>query len=298
MFQAIFHTKNGLNYVELSSSKGDSLARICLEEGGRLDVLTLNNMYLITDNKSFKYKDSFASAILFPFANRVNNGKYAFEGKLYSLDCNEVDNNNALHGLVYNKTFEVIKKQITSDFALIELQYKAVDISAGFPFKYNISITYKLSHKGLNLKLKVENKDNKSFPFTLGWHPYFLSADLYNSSINFESKTEVESDSKMITKGTKLFKTPMPFQIKNSKLDNAYVLENNKLLFITPNYKMCITSSAKENYLQLYTPNISNLIAIEPTTGVSDSLNNKMGLQTLESGTSYTVEYLLNLENV
>jgi len=286
------------NYIEMYSKKGNAFGRICLNEGGRLDVLNLNKTQLITKNPIFNYKNSYASAILFPFANRINDGKYSFEGKTYNLKCNEVNRNNALHGLVYNKTFKTVKKEITPAFAKLEVQYKGNRNTLGFPFKYSISITYKLMQTSLSLLIKVENIDSKSFPFTLGWHPYFLSKDLSKSSINFNSKVQVESNLKMITTRTSQFKTPMPFQIKNDTLDNAYKLEDDKILFKTPEYKLNITSTEKNNYLQLYTPDISNLIAIEPTTGVSDSFNNKIGLKILKPNQTYKVKYLLNVEKL
>ncbi|WP_452228474.1 MULTISPECIES: aldose epimerase family protein [unclassified Lacinutrix] len=297
MFQIKTHAKKDLNYVELYSPEGNSVARICLDEGGRLDLLTLNKAPLITLNNAFPYKESYASSILFPFANRVKDGIYSFENKTYNLGCNEEDRNNALHGLVYDKTFKVIKKEASLNFAKLELQYKAIGKNAGFPFAYNIHVIYKMSQNGLRLKLKVKNTDTTSFPFTLGWHPYFLSDDLYNSSVAFDSKMQMESDVRMITKGTSAFSAPMPFQIKKNALDTAYHLDENRVIFRTPKYKLSMTSSAKNNYLQLYTPNILNLIAIEPTTGVSNSLNNKIGLQILEPGQTYKVSYVLDLEN-
>jgi len=286
------------NYIEMYSKKSNAFGRISLNEGGRLDVLNLNKTQLITKNPIFNYKNSYASAILFPFANRINDGKYSFEGKTYNLKCNEVNRNNALHGLVYNKTFKTVKKEITPTFAKLEVQYNSNGNTLGFPFKYSISITYKLMQTSLSLFIKIENIDSKSFPFTLGWHPYFLSKDLSKSSLNFNSKVQVESNLKMITTRTSQFKTTMPFQIKNNILDNAYKLEDDKILFKTPEYILNITSTEKNNFLQLYTPDISNLIAIEPTTGVSDSFNNKMGLKTLKPNQTYIVEYLLNVEKI
>jgi len=286
------------NYIEMYSKKSNAFGRISLNEGGRLDVLNLNKTQLITKNPIFNYKNSYASAILFPFANRINDGKYSFEGKTYNLKCNEVNRNNALHGLVYNKTFKTVKKEITPTFAKLELQYNSNGNTLGFPFKYSISITYKLMQTSLSLFIKIENIDSKSFPFTLGWHPYFLSKDLSKSSLNFNSKVQVESNLKMITTRTSQLKTTMPFQIKNNILDNAYKLEDDKILFKTPEYILNITSTEKNNFLQLYTPDISNLIAIEPTTGVSDSFNNKMGLKTLKPNQTYIVEYLLNVEKI
>jgi len=48
-------------------------------------------------------------------------------------------------------------------------------------------------------------------------------------------------------------------------------------------------------FLQLFTPPKKNIIAIEPTTGISDSFNNKIGLQILEPDETYTIDWNITL---
>jgi len=50
--------------------------------------------------------------------------------------------------------------------------------------------------------------------------------------------------------------------------------------------------------LQAYTPPRLNTIAIEPTTGVSDSFNNNIGLQTLEPNKEYRITWKININNI
>jgi aldose 1-epimerase len=54
---------------------------------------------------------------------------------------------------------------------------------------------------------------------------------------------------------------------------------------------LVLTSSEKENFLQLYTPINTNAIAIEPMTGISDSFNNKIGLKELLPDECYGIEW-------
>ena len=44
-----------------------------------------------------------------------------------------------------------------------------------------------LFENSLQLKVTVKNTDNSTFPYILGWHPYFLSDDLSNSFLKFKS---------------------------------------------------------------------------------------------------------------
>lgn len=287
---------NGLNYIEIVSKNKVSVARICLDRGAALEALTLDSKVVIENLAPLEYKDTYASSILFPFANRIKDGKYAYKNQEFTFDCNEGGLNNALHGLVYNKTFSVISSDATENGAVVILKYTETEKLNAFPYLYTLLVTFTLTDKGLVLELGVENNDISSFPFTLGWHPYFVCQDLSKSSLNFSSSKTVQFDERMITKEVVDGKVAMPFEIKDQQLDNCYALDNGTVVFDTPTYKMNIESSADENYFQMYTPPRANTIALEPVTGISDSFNNKMGLKELEAGDNYSLNWKITLD--
>ena len=282
---------DGLYYLELVSSNGESKAQICLNQGSRLSNFSFENTQIVKEFDSSTYKDNYASAILFPFANRIKDGEYTFKDSKHKLNCNETDKNNAIHGLVYNKTFVLINKELTSDFASVSLQYKNYGKVKGFPFKFHIELTYTLSENGITLAIKVKNKDKKTFPFSIGWHPYFYSTNLNKSTINFKSDKKYVFDNQQIISGTTALNLQMPFKLKDVKLDDGFPLKTNEIDFSTPEYDFNISSTSKENFLQLYTPVQPNVIAIEPMTGAADNFNNKTGLQTLQPNDTYLVKW-------
>ncbi|MGY6649580.1 aldose epimerase family protein [Wenyingzhuangia sp. IMCC45574] len=280
--------ENGLDYVVLTSANAS--AKICLSRGTALEELVLGGIPVIKD-LPIDYSSSYASSILFPFANRIKDGKYEYNGETFQLDCNEGNLNNALHGLVYDKTFELVASHDADESVTVTLEYVSKDKVAGFPYDYTVKVTYTLAKRGLSLDLVVVNNDTKTFPFTLGWHPYFLSSDLYNSSLAFESDKTIAFDERMITKDVIEGAVAMPIEIKDNQLDDCYALSKSAVVFNTPNYKMTIDSSAEENFFQMYTPPVDNTIALEPVTGVSNSLNNGMGVQELAAGDSYEITW-------
>ena len=71
---------------------------------------------------------------LFPFANRIKDGLYSFNEIEYQLEINQKEENNALHGLVYNKPFKVINKEVSDNEASIKLEYEELNESKGFPY--------------------------------------------------------------------------------------------------------------------------------------------------------------------
>ena len=64
---------------------------------------------------------------------------------------------------------------------------------------------------------------------------------------------------------------------------------------ITPKYRLKFNATGDNNFLQVYTPPKLNTIAIEPTTGVSDSFNNKIGLQVLKPNETYNIEWCIEI---
>jgi len=293
----LFQIEHIENTILLKDSKSESFAHIFLDLGGSLQELTLKTTKIIKNLKSVDYNNSFSSAILFPFTNRIKGGKYSFNNQKYELELNE-NNENAIHGLVHNKKYKLVSKETSEDYAKVTLSYKEDQKPIGFPFDFELFLTYTLSKKSLNLEVKVKNTDAIPFPFTLGWHPYFYSSDLFNSYLSFSSTKKIVFDKKMIpVEVENISPIHEKFQIKNNKYDDCYIVNDKYLYFETPNYSIDIKSSSNENYFQLYTPYKLNSIAIEPMTGPSNSFNNKLGLKILKPNEDYHVNWEIKLIN-
>jgi aldose 1-epimerase len=294
MYKVDVIKENEFSFLELTNVKKTSSARISLNEGGRLQELKFDNIFLIKDQTNFDYKVSYASSVLFPFASRIQEGKYVFQEKEYQLNCNETGK-NALHGLVYNKNFKLLEREENTNSCSVTIGFIETKMSQGFPYTYEIYLTYMLTEKGLSLSVKIKNTDTKSYPFTLGWHPYFISEDLHNSSLSFKSDQKIIFDENLITKEIVDHKTNAIFKIEDQQLDDCFVLKSNKIGFTTPTYGFEISTDLKENYLQMYTPKGFSVIAIEPMTGVSNTFNNKIGLQILDPNESYSLTWRVKM---
>ncbi len=269
------------NCLELTDPSGTSKASIYLNDGGSLQNLVLNNCTVIKSLHPKPYRDSYASAILFPFANRIKDGVYIFNNKTYQLHCNDKDNSNAMHGFVALKAFKLIDSELTQHAISATLVYNETQREQGFPFLYSIVLKYTLTQDSLSLKVTIVNNDKDAFPYTIGWHPYFNSSNLEKSTLTFDSTQKFIFDDRMITSKVKEHKESMPFTIKDKFLDDCYTLKTNTVLFNTPDFELALQSTSQNKFFQIYTPPIANTIALEPCTGVSDSFNNGIGLQVL-----------------
>ena len=201
-----------------------------------------------------------------------------------------------MHGLVYNKKFEIVHTIKSSSYASVTIAYQELEESLGFPFKYNIQLKYTLTNDEISLSVAVKNTDVNPFPFTLGWHPYFLSHDLQNSSLCFKSDKKIVFDENLITNKIEAYKANAVFNVENKPLDDCFILNSNTIGFKPPNYQLEISTNQIENYVQLYTPENLPLIAIEPMTGVSNSFNNNIGLQVLQPNTSFSLKWNVKIK--
>lgn len=286
------------NILEVKNSDNSVLGKIYLDQGASLQELTLGGNAIIQDLTPLTYDSTFASSILFPFANRIKDGIYSFNNEEFQLVKNQKEEQNALHGSVYNKTFKVIEKEASAETAKITLEYTELNKTTGFPYTFSIQVTYIFNNDALSLQVKVKNTDAKTFPFTMGWHPYFISDNLSKSSLSFNSDKKIIIGDRNITTGVENIESNVILDIEDKQLDDCWILNSDKVQFTTPKYQLNFASSVKENFLQSYTPPRLNTIAIEPTTGVSDSFNNKIGLQTLEPNKEYSIIWKININNI
>ena len=201
-----------------------------------------------------------------------------------------------MHGHIYNKPFSVKSLETSGDNAIVSLYYANEGKTKGFPFPYRLEIIYTFSVKKLAINFQVFNNGVKSFPFGIGWHPYFKTSNLKSSSLDFEGKTQYELDNKMIPQFEIPLKFKTPLLIENTFLDDCFIANKPEIYFQCDTYSIGIDSSPKnkKNYLQVYTPPTGDCVAIEPMTCAPNAFNNKNGLQVLEANANF--EWQISLE--
>ena len=74
-----------LDYIEIEDSEKICYAKIHLNLGASLQELLLNKHHIIKDLSPLTYDSTYASSILFPCANRIEDGVYKFGGKDLNL---------------------------------------------------------------------------------------------------------------------------------------------------------------------------------------------------------------------
>ena len=224
------------------------------------------------------------------------------------MPINDVTNNNAMHGLLENKTMTVESQMTDFESAILVLSYQFDGKDQGYPFHPLVEITYTLSRKGFDISFIVTNS-NKTSPllFYVGWHPYF-KCSVYQSVITFDKCTRwahVMLDSRAIPTGiTSEFKgfngsTTIGGSASNpTHYDDAYKAIGSsdgtcsmfKTSLYDPDTDQTVVLYQDKNFpfLQVFTGIVSvtgeEAMAIEPMSAMTDSFNNHDHLEILSGG--------------
>ena len=284
------------NYIQIKNNNDDLVAFIDLINGGSLQHLQLNGITVIERKKEFSYSDSFASAILFPFVNRLKNGIYSFKNKSNHFPINEIGG-NAHHGVLYNKFFSLKDYFCKDNEAILILEYES-NGEDGYPFAFKINLQYTFGFNYLNMNLRVDNLSQYDFPYSLGWHPYFISSDLSKSCVKFSKSHDIITDEDNVAHHRSKVNQNVEINPTDKHLDNCFQLKNGEVKFTTPDYKMSISTNRSPAFIHLYTTNIKNLFAIELNSGISNSFNNGIGLNYLDKGSSTNMTWKIKIDSI
>lgn len=247
------------------------------ENGNIQSILACDTEKELTDNPWFRGR------ILFPFNDRIPSGTYTFEGCEYHLPINCEADQSAIHGLVYNREFTETQWVCTEDSGALSFLY-SVDKKdyRGYPFSVDLKITYTLSAGDFSINFTVVNRDTKSLPFALGWHPYFtLGTPVDLNSMMCLSGSFVQIDKDLNPTGDIIsveatgYDFTEPRLLGDGELDIALTIpESGKTVLTGEKGSLKLTFDTELfSFIQLFTPPGRASIAIEPVTAATNSFN-------------------------
>ena len=114
--------------------------------------------------------------ILFPWPNRIEYGKFTFEGREVQLTTPS-EGAHLLHGYVLNRPWKLAGSgNSETEGAWVTCRFKSEDfeeIGAEWPFPFEVEGTYRLKNGALSVEVKGTNVGDGNMPAGLGYHPYF-----------------------------------------------------------------------------------------------------------------------------
>jgi aldose 1-epimerase len=114
-----------------------------------------------------------------PFANRIADGRYRFDGVEYDLQPGVTRDRGVRHGFLRTETYELVESSDGDEAASIVLRSRHVrpGAHAGYPFAIDVTVRYTLDARGIELTTTLANVGDTAAPAFFGWHPYFRLGD-------------------------------------------------------------------------------------------------------------------------
>jgi aldose 1-epimerase len=115
--------------------------------------------------------------VLFPFPNRIRDGRFTWQGKEYRLPPNDPAKKNAIHGFACRRPWRVLDRGTQAEGAWLTAEFSgskdAPETLDLWPADYRIRLTVRLGSRRLRFEALVDNPAAVPLPFGLGYHPYF-----------------------------------------------------------------------------------------------------------------------------
>ena len=106
---------------------------------------------------------------LVPFSNRIAQARLQWQGTSHPLVRNNGDEPHAIHGVGWQRTWQVLDQ--TESSAFLSYEHRA---DSAWPFAFDASQVLQLNGQCLSLTLSITNQARTPAPVGLGWHPYFV----------------------------------------------------------------------------------------------------------------------------
>jgi len=161
------------------------------------------------------------------YANRIAKGKFALDGKTYTLATN--DGPNSLHGGLkgFDKRMWKIESVSNGSEAKVVLSYVSADGEEGFPGEMKVTATYSLNEQN-ELKLEYRATTSKPTVLNLTNHAYFnLSGndtrDVMGNLVTLNAERFTPVDATLIPTGERRAVAGTPFDFRKPAVVGARI---------------------------------------------------------------------------
>lgn len=271
-----------------------------MEVGGGLRSYAVDGRDLLDGYPADAMCTSGRGQVLIPWPNRLDGGRYEFDGRSHQLPLTEPEHGNAIHGLVQWSDWSVAERE--ADRVVVE---HALRPQPGYPFEVSLRIEYALSSGGLTVRTRATSV-GVVCPYGAGAHPYLTlgTRTVDPVELRIPAARLVRTDARGIptdavpVDGTEFdFRRPRP--IGGTKLDNAFTdLERDadgmaRVELRSGETGIDVWMDDTYRYVTLYTgdprPDVNRRsIAVEPMTCPANAFRSGEALIRLEPGRSFT----------
>ncbi|GAA1505530.1 aldose 1-epimerase family protein [Sphaerisporangium rubeum] len=199
------------------------LRAVVTEVGAGLRELTHEGRPLVLGYGESETPFGSAGLPLLPWPNRIEDGKYDFDGQTRQLAITEPKFGNASHGLTRTLPW----RAETHEESSIRLGLRLFP-QPGYPHILDLGVTYTLDPSGLTVEFDAHNLGGSDAPYGFGAHPYLtLGGPVDDAVLELPASRWLSVDERKIpvaghdVDGTPYdFRTPRP--VGGTALDTAF----------------------------------------------------------------------------
>lgn len=196
------------------------------ELGGGLRSLTHRGKPLITGYQPDELPPAAAGQLLAPWPNRIDGGRYDYDGGTFQLELSEAARGNAIHGLTRWANWVPVRRaadrptagpQTADRITLLHVLHGR----PGYPFCLSLSVTYQLEAAvGLLVIVTAENAGSRPAPYGTGSHPYLTVGAPFVDTCELELPATLwlPADDRGIPAGPPRHVEGSPFDFRTARL--------------------------------------------------------------------------------
>lgn len=239
--------------------------------------------------------------VLFPWPNRVRDGRWSQRGETYRLSLSEPALGNASHGLLRFTPYEAIDS--AADAVTLGAH---VFPQTGYPFHLVIAVHYALTGTGLDVAYAIRNVGSTDAPVAIGQHPYLCIGDVDSADLVIRSSGSARFlvDDRKLPTGRAPVDAATDLRagrrLGDLSLDTAYAqLQRDsdgraRTTLTAPDGRRLTQWQGEHfDYVQVFTtdryPGQHLALAVEPMTAPADAFNSGEGLVWLAPGENWAL---------
>lgn len=255
---------------------GDWSAEVRPELGGALTSLTFKggSIFRPTPPGTLDVLQT-ACFPLVPYANRIANGVFRFDGRQVQLEALEAFAPHSLHGDGWRTPWEVVGRTTSR----LELAMSWPGGDRGWPWAWSARQWIELSADGLSIRLSITNEGGEVMPSGLGLHPYFYRSPGLKLRLAADGVWQTEGDipttlgepDRVLDWSRSVTLDDAPF------VDHAYSGWGGEAILHDQERAVVIKAGSNARWVQVFSPKGEDFVCVEPVTHRPDALNAPQG---------------------
>lgn len=252
----------------------------------------------------------FACYPLVPYSNRIAGARLCVGESTFALSRNLGDMPHAIHGVGWQRRWSLGAHDPSG--ATIELSHVPTSgETVAWPFAFrawqSFALRFATNRVALTATIGIESRDERPFPFGLGFHPFFPKRP--GSRLGFRAGGVWMNDSTQCPHAR--VEPPAEWRFDPARpvdgidLDHVFTDWDGRATIVWPDMQTTLVIDADRalSHLVVYMPADGDFLAVEPVTHMTDAFNRAArgeaatGTRTLAPGQSFSCTMRLTVSS-